>query len=155
MTTRLHPSFVRASASTLALLIAMSAVGYLWQGYHDGQWWSRGYTLSLLIPFAIMVLFISITWVPTRFEFSDTHLTVQFPFRSPETVPWDDLEYYGWLEGVYALQFRGAGKLTFYPQAFPRREWRLLKTFLRSTFPERKASGFIGTRFFKWPRKKT
>ena len=111
--------------------------------------------VSLLIPFAIAPLFISVAWVPTRFEFSDTHLTVQFLFRSAETVPWDDLEYHGWLQGVYALQFRGAGKLTFYPQAFPRREWRMLKTFLRTRFPDRKASGFIGNRFFQWPRKKT
>ncbi len=155
MTTRLHPSFLRAAASTLVLFTALTAATYLWQGYHDHHWWTRGYIFSLLIPFAILPLFICLAWVPTRFEFSETHLTVQFPFRSLETVAWDDLEYFGWFEGVYGMRFHTAGTLTFYPQAFPRREWRMLKAFLCTAFPERKGSGFIGSRLFQWPRKKT
>ena len=111
--------------------------------------------LSLLIPLTIAPLFVCAIWVPRRFEFTETHLTVRMPFRAEETVAWDDLEYYGWFEGVYGFQFHRAGTLTFFPSAFPRSDWRALKTFLATTFPDRKASGYFGDRLFRWCRKKT
>ena len=135
-------------------MLALATVAYFWQGYHQNLWWSRGYFLSLLIPFTVAPVVVCVAWVPLQFEFSDTHLTIQFAFRPQHVVPWDDLQYYGWFEGVYGLQFYTSGTFTFYPQALPRREWRALKDFLSATFPERKASGFIGARFFQWPWKK-
>ena len=154
MSTRLHPSFIRASASILGGLLFLTGAVYLWQGYYEQLWWSRGYMLSLLIPLSIAPLVVCMIWVPTRFEYSEKELRVQLPFRALETVNWDELEYYGWLEGVYGLQFRDGGTLAFLPSAFPRREWRALKAFLRATFPDREASGFVGSRFFRWPRSK-
>jgi len=154
MRAQLHPSFVRAAASVLALMLAVTAAAYFWQGYHENLWWSRGYFLSLLIPFAIAPVVVCVAWVPLQFEFSDTELSIQFPFRPLHTVPWDHLQYYGWFEGVYGLQFHTSGTFTFYPAALPRREWRLFKDFLVTAFPERKASGFIGARLFQWPGKK-
>jgi hypothetical protein len=154
MSAQLHPSFLRATASVLASMVAVAAAGYFWEGYHNHHWWSRDYLLSLLIPFAIMPAVVCVVWVPWRLEFSPTELTIQFLFRPLHTIEWDDLHYYGWFRGVYGLQFRTSGTLTFYPQALPRREWRAFKTFLRTTFPERKASGSIGGRLFQWPWKK-
>jgi hypothetical protein len=155
MSGQLHPSFLRAAASVLALMVAWTAATYFWEGYHNHHWWTQDYLLSLLIPFAIMPAVVCLAWVPSQFEFSDTHLTIRFPFRRLRTLAWDDLEYYGWFESVYGLQFRTAGTYTFYPQALPRREWRMLKSFLCTTFPQRKASGYIGARLFQWRRKKT
>jgi hypothetical protein len=154
MRVQLHPSFLRGAASVLSWLVALTAISYAWQGYHKHHWWTRDYFLTLLIPFTIMPAFICFMAVPSRLEFSDTDLIIQFLFRRPRTIPWDDLAYYGWLEGVYGLQFRGAGMLDILPQALPRREWQMFKSFLFTTFPERKASGFIGARFFQWPWKK-
>jgi hypothetical protein len=93
---------------------------------------------------------VCLAWVPAQFEFSETHLTIRFPLRRLYTLPWDDLEYYGWFEGVYGPQFHTVGTFTFYPQALPKPEWQMLKSFLSTTFPERKASGFIGARLFQW-----
>ena len=154
MRAQLHPSFVRAATSVLALLVALAAVTYFWQGYHEHHWWTRAYFVSLLIPFAIGPLAVCFATVPSRLEFSDTQLIIQFPLRRLRTIPWDDLKYYGWLEGVFGLQFYTAGTFSIYPQAFPRREWRMFKSFLFTTFPERKASGFIGARFYQWPWRK-
>jgi hypothetical protein len=130
-------------------------VSYIWQGYREHQWWTLGYIVSLLIPFAVMVSFVYLMAVPSRLEFTDTHLIIRLPFRRPQNAAWDDLEYYGWLEGVYGLQFRTAGTVSFFPQALPKREWQMFKRFLHTTFPDRKASGFIGARFYRWPWKKT
>ena len=154
MSVRLHPSFLRAAASVLVLLAALAAATYFWEGYHDHHWWTRGYWISLLVLFPVMVAVVCLAAVPSHLEFTDTHLTIRFPFRRLRNVAWDDLEYYGWLEGVYGLQFRTAGTFSLYPQALSRREWRMLKNFLFTTFPERKASGFIGARFYQWPWRK-
>jgi hypothetical protein len=151
---QLHPSFLRAAASILVLLVALAAATYFWEGYHNHHWWTRGYIVSLLVPFAFMVAVVCLASVPSHLEVSDTHLTIRFSFRRLRTVPWDDLEYYGWFEGVYGFQFHTAGTFAFYPQALPRREWRMFKSFLYTKFPERKASGFIGARFFQWSWKK-
>jgi hypothetical protein len=155
MSVRLHPSFFRTTASVLALLAALAAVTYFWEGYHHHHWWTGGYLVSLLIPFVIMPLIVCFAWVPSRLEFNDTELIIQFPLRGLRTIPWDDLEYYGWFEGVFGLQFHAAGTFSIYTQALPRGEWRMFKNFLRATFPERKASGYIGARLFRWPRRKT
>jgi len=154
MRVQLHPSFIRAAASVLAWMLALTALMYFWQGYHQNLWWSGGYFLNLLIPFTIAPAVVCIAWVPLHFEFTDTELTIQFPFRPPRTVSWDDLQYYGLFEGVYGLQFHTSGTFTIYPAALPRGEWRVFKNFLLTTFPERKASGFIGARLFQWPWKK-
>jgi hypothetical protein len=151
MRAQLHPSFVRAAASVLTWMVVITAAAYFEQGYRQNLWWSRSYFLSLLIPFAIAPV---VVCVALQFEFSETELTIQFPFRPLRTVPWDDLKYYGWGEGVYGLQFHTSGTFTFYPAALPRREWRTFKSFLLTAFPERKASGFIGARLFQWPWKK-
>jgi len=135
-------------------MVVVTAAAYFWQGYHQNLWWSRGYFLTLLIPFTIAPAIVCVAWVPLQFEFSDTELTIRFAFRPQRTVSWDDLQYYGWFEGVYGLQFHSSGTFTFYPDALPRREWRMFKNFLLTAFPERKASGFIGARLFQWPWKK-
>src|ERR1700720_4189341 len=149
MRVELHPSFLRGALSVLSWLVALTAITCLWEAYHEHHWWTRDYFLSLLIPFAIMPAFVCFMAVPWQLSFSDTHLTIQFLWRRVHTVAWEDLEYHGWGEGVYGLQFRGAGMFSILPRALPRREWQIFKNFLFTTFPDRKASGFIGARFFQ------
>ena len=145
MNTRLHPSFVRAAASVIAWLLLLIPLTYLFQPRLDYRSSTTGFAIALLS----MPLFVCVIWVPSQLEFSATHLTIRFPFRPLYTVPWDDLEYYGWFKGVYGLQFHGTGVFTFYPQALPRSEWSALKNFLSTTFPERKAGGAFGNRLHK------
>jgi hypothetical protein len=154
MEAELHPSFLRAAATVLMWMFALTVVAYFWQGFYQNLWWSRDYFFSLLIPFTIMPIVVCVAWVPLRFEFSETELTIQFPFRSLQIVPWGDLEYYGWFEGVYGLQFYASGTFTFYAAALPKREWRIFRDFLLTTFPDRKASGYIGSRLFQRQRKR-
>ena len=155
MTVQLHPSFARAAAPVVAVVTGLTAATYFWQGYHEHHWWRRDYIISLLIPFTIMPLAVCVMFVPRRLEFSDTHLRVQLPFRRLHTIAWADLEHYGSGENVFMIQFSGVGTFQIFAQAFRRSEWRLLKNFLSTKFPERKASGYFGNRMFRWPRKKT
>src|SRR5438309_9473439 len=76
MSVRLHPSFLRAAASVLVLLAALAAAAYFWEGYHDHNWWTRGYWISLLVLFPVMVAFVCLAAVPSHLEFTDTHLTL-------------------------------------------------------------------------------
>ncbi len=154
MRAQLHPSFFRAAIVLLIWFVGLAAATYFWQGYYQHHWWSRDYFLTLLIPFALLAIVVCLVWVPWRLEYSDTELTIQFLFRPLHVLAWEDLQYYGWFRGVYGLQFHNEGTFTFYPQAFPHREWRTFKGFLFTTFPERKASGSIGARLFQWPWKK-
>jgi hypothetical protein len=155
MTVRLHPSFARAAAWVIALLIPITAGAYFWEGYHEHHWWKRDYFISLLIAFTIAPFAVCIMFVPTRIEFSDTRFTIQLPFRRVYALDWAALEYYGDGENVFMMQFAGVATFQIFAQAFRRSEWRMLKNFLSTTFPERKASGSFGDRMFRWPRKKT
>jgi hypothetical protein len=38
MRVQLHPSFIRAAASVLEWMLALTAVTYFWQGYHQNLW---------------------------------------------------------------------------------------------------------------------
>jgi hypothetical protein len=133
-------------------LALVTAFGYFWQGYRENHWWTRDYMLSLLIPFSIAPLVVWFMFVPSRLEFSDSEFTIQFPFRPLHTLNWSDLQYYGFGENVLMIQFAGVGTFQIFPQAFRRGEWRMLKNFLATTFPDKKASGYFGDRMFKWPR---
>jgi hypothetical protein len=151
----LHPSFFRAGGIVLAMVLTLTAGTYFWEGYHGHHWWGREYIVSLLIPFAIAPLAVCAMFVPTRLEFSDTHFTVQLPLRQLYTIEWDDLECYGSGNNVFMIRFSGVGTFQIFQQAFRRDEWRMLKDFLSTTFPDRKASGYFGTRMFRWRNKKT
>jgi hypothetical protein len=155
MTVQLHPSFIRAGASVLTVIVALTAATYFWQGYHEHHWWRRDYIISLLIPLTIAPLAVCFMFVPRRLEFSETHFTIQLPFRRLYMIKWEDLQYYGSGENVFMIQFSGIGTFQIFAQAFRRSEWRMLKNFLSATFPERKASGYFGGRMFRWPHKKT
>jgi hypothetical protein len=122
MRVQLHPNFLRGAAWVLSWLVAAVVVTYFWKGHH----WTIGYAVSLLIPITIFISFVCFMSVPSRLEFSDTHFLIQFLFRRVHKIPWDELEYYGWLEGVYGLQFRSAGVFGFLPQALSRDEWKIV-----------------------------
>jgi hypothetical protein len=155
MSVQLRPSFLRCAAWVTLALVMVSVVGYFWQGYRENHWWTHGYMLSLLIPFGIAPLVVWFMFVPSRLEFSDSEFIIQFPFRRRHTLNWSDLQYYDSGENVFMIQFTSVGTFQIFPQAFRRSEWRMLKNFLVTTFPDRKASGYFGDRMFKWPRRKT
>jgi hypothetical protein len=153
MNAQLHSSFVRAAALVLTVIVLLTGATYFWQGYHENHWWTRDYFVSLLVPFTIMPLAVCVMFVPRRLEFSDTHFTIQLPFRQLYTMEWENLESYGSGPNVFMIQFSGVGTFQIFAQAFRRREWRTLKDFLCTKFPDRKASGYFGDRMFRWPRK--
>jgi hypothetical protein len=155
MSVQLCPRFLRCAAWVTLALAVVTVVGYLWQGYRENHWWTHGYMLSLLIPFGIAPLIVWFMFVPSRLEFSDSKFIIQFPFRPLHTLNWFDLQYYGAGENVFMIRFTSVGTFQIFPQAFRRNEWRMLKNFLVTTFPDRKASGYFDDRMFKWPRRKT
>lgn len=155
MNMQLRPSFLRASTLVVAALVVVTAVLYLWQGYYEHRWWTRDYILSLFIPFSIAPIAVWFIFVPTRLEFNDTHFSIQMPFRRLYTLPWSDLQFYATGRNVFMIQFSGAGTFQLFAHAFRKREWAILKNFLSSTFPERKASGYVGDRMFKRRRRRT
>ena len=153
MRVQLHPSFLRGAAWVLRCFVVVCVFSYLWEGYREHLWWTRGHIVSLLILLAIAVPSVCLMDVPSHLEFTDTHLIIRHPFRRLKNAAWDDLEYYRWGESGYVLKFRTAGTISFLPQALPKREWQMFKHFLYTTFPDRKASGLI-PRFYRWLRKK-
>lgn len=153
MTIQLRPSFIRCAFAVAVSLLFVSAIAYFLDRYQETNW-PREYMLTLLIPFAIAPTLVWFMFVPKRLEFSETQFTIQFPFRPLHTLDWSDLEYYGAGENVFMIQFASIGTFQIFGQAFRRNDWRLLRNFLRSTFPDKRASGSIGDWMFKWPRRK-
>jgi hypothetical protein len=155
MSVQLRPSFLRCVIWVTSVLTVFVVITYIWQGYRENHWWTPRYMLSLLIPFGIAPIFVWVMFVPSRLEFSDSAITIQFPFRPLHTLDWSDLQYYGPGPNVFMIQFASVGTFQIFPRAFRRSEWRMFKNFICTTFPDRKASGFVGDRMFKWPRRKT
>src|SRR5260370_42555579 len=120
MRVQLHPSVLRGAMWVLSWLVAVTAIAYVRQGFYEHHWWTRNYFFSLLIPFAIAPAFVCFMAVPSQLEFTDSNFIIRFPFRRSHTAAWDDLEYYGWFEGVYGLQFPEAGTFSLLPHALPR-----------------------------------
>src|SRR2546425_1209729 len=120
MNMQLHPSLARACATVVAMLLAVTAIAYFWQGYHGHHWWTRDYILSLLIPFTIAPIAVCLMFVPSRLEFSDTAFVIQLPFRRLYTLSWDDLRYYGRGKNVFMIQFSGVGTFQIFAQALRR-----------------------------------
>lgn len=135
-------------------MLLLAVITYFWQGYRENHWWTRDYMLTMLIPFIIVPLAIWLMAVPSQLEFSDSQITIKFPFRPLHTLSWSDLQYYGAGHNVFMIQFVDIGTFQIFPQAYRRSDWRKLKNFLSSTFPDKKGSGYIGARLFKWPRRK-
>jgi hypothetical protein len=155
MTVQLRPSFLRCVAWVTLGLVVVTAATYFWEGYREHHWWTRDYILTLLVPFAIVPVVVWFMFVPRRLEFNDSEFTIQYPFRPLHILEWADLKYYGPGPNVFMIEFIDVGTFQIFPRAFRRSEWRLLKNFLSTTFPDRKASGYFGDRMFKWPRRKT
>ena len=107
--------------------------------------------MSLVIPVAIAPVAVWLIFAPRRLEFTDTDLTIQFYLRRAQTLPWNELKYYGRGNSVFLLQFVGQQAFQIFSHAFSKQQWRLLTNFLSNRYPERKASGWIGPFGFRWP----
>lgn len=154
MTVRLQPSFIRSSTTVLIAIVGVTALSYVWQGYHQHHWWTRGYMLSLVVPVVLGPVAVWLMFVPRRLEFTETDFTIQFYLRRLHTLPWDELKYYGRGNNVFMLQFVGQEAFQIFSSAFPKGQWRLLTNFLSNRYPDRKASGYIGNLMFKWRGRK-
>jgi hypothetical protein len=112
-----------------------------------------GYLESLSIPPALLIAFVWFAFVPTTFEYSDAGLTIRMPLRTQRTIGWEALKYYWYGRSVFCLEFDELATFQIFVQAFPKSEWKRFTAFLQSRFPDRKATGWIGSRGFKIGRK--
>jgi len=119
-------------------MLVLTLIAYFWQGYRENKWWTQDYILTMVIPFAVVPVVVWFMFVPSLFEFSDSEITIKFPFRRVHILPWSDLQHYGAGPNVFMIQFAGAGTFQMFAQAFPGAEWRTLTNFLSTRFPERK-----------------
>jgi hypothetical protein len=150
MNLSLKPGFVRAFSSVAILFVVVSVIAYFQQGYFEHRWWSLSYAESLLIPFTVMVTVIWLAFVPKTLEISDTHFTVQFPFRKRQTFTWEALKYYWYGHNVFCVEFDGPLTFQIFPGAYQKKQWYQFTGFIQNQFPDRRASGWIGPRGFKF-----
>jgi hypothetical protein len=146
----LTPNFIRSSAWVLSALALVTLADYLWDGFHDSKWWTIGYISSLAIPFVIFPVVVWFMFVPKRMAYSDEEIVIQRWFTPGCKLPWSTLDYYGTGENVFVLQFAGRQSFQIFASAFPRGEWRVFSAFLKKRYPEKRASGNIAGKLFKW-----
>jgi len=142
---KLTPSPLLFLRTVLGGLIVMILFTYLWQGYHEDHWWSSGYILSLAIPVILTPCILWLAFVPSKFDLSDESLHIRFAFRQDHKIDWNELKFWGsGGESTFLLQFASRGTFQIALFAFPRSQRRQLIDFLRSRFPQRKATGWLG-----------
>lgn len=64
---------------------------YLGQGFVQNLWWSSTFVISLLVPFAVMLVAIWLMFVPEYLAFSNAALTIKPRFRALRELPWSSL----------------------------------------------------------------
>ena len=149
----LNPSFIRSTCVVVFWLMVTTAVFYSWQGYFEHKWWKVDYLLSLLIPFAIAPIAVWFMFVPRLLAYSETEFGIHPLMSGQQTFPWSELKYYGRGNNVFMIQFEGKQAFQIFAMAYPKREWSDFLAFLKTNFPERKASGSVGPWMFKLGRK--
>ncbi len=140
----LTPSIQRVTVRLTGLMVVGCLSAYLWQGYYQNLWWSTTYVISLLVPFAVMLVAIWIMFVPEYLAFSEASLTIKPRFRALRELPWSSLSRWGKGEGVFCLNFRGSPSIQIFAHAYPPEQWSRLMEFLLRQFPDQKADGFLG-----------
>ena len=147
--TRLEPSFLRVFLRVGTLVVAASVIGYLWQGIHEGKWWTLGYIASLAVPVVLMPVAVWFMFVPSFFEYSEEEISLRMLFREG-TYAWDMLDAYGPGRGVFMIQFKGdTGAYQILAGAYSRREWQAFRTLLETRFPDQRSSFSIGGRLIR------
>ena len=133
---QMHRSFWTFSRYVLGVFGAVKIAGYLWQGWYQGRWWTVGYMCSLTIPIIAVALFIWFVFVPRNLELSEDRLTIQFPFRAPRELSWNDLRYWGsGADGILLLQFKGWATYQLFLFALPIGPTPISGRFYRSPVP--------------------
>jgi hypothetical protein len=145
--TTLNSNFVRFVGTVLVWFLVVMLIGCFWPGSHFKHWLT---ILNLCIFCFIATLVIWFAVVPASIQFSENEFKIQSRWRGEATLPWSELAYFGKARGVFLLQFNGTQTFLILPQAYSRDEWSKLMSFLESTYPECKASGWVGFDGFKW-----
>jgi len=145
-------SFVRLLGNILFWMGILIIVGYFWQGYRDGCWWTIGYIASLSLPISIFTIFVWFAFIPKLLAYSDEEFLIDTVFFGKKTLHWSDLKYYGYGRGmsVFMLQFDDTRTFQISKLAYTKDQWTAFVSFLETTFPDKKATGYIGDRMFKW-----
>jgi len=143
------PSVLLFLQKELGALIAVSVLGYLWQGLFENLWWSSDYVLSLSIPIVLIPCITWVAFVPVKMEMSDESLRIKFLFREDRKVDWSELESWGGGEVVFGLEFTSRPTIHMVLFALPRDQRRHLIDFLKRRFPDRRAGGW----FPSWGRR--
>ena len=151
---RLNPSFFRAAANVFLWLLITVVFGYFSQGLSEDHWWTPGYIFSLSVPFVLMICSTWMMFVPRCLEYDERILIIHFWLRGRQSRSWEDLRYYGGACHVFLIQFGSVQAFQIFSGAYSRAEWRNFTGFLRTRFPDKQATGWLGPFGFKWKRKK-
>jgi hypothetical protein len=147
--TRLTPNFFRVAIKVGFLVFFVSVLGYFFQGYNEGKWWTADYMFSLTIPAVFMIVFVWFAFVPRLMEFSETEITIS-TLLGKYTYNWSALDCYGPGDNVFMIKFSGDRQpYQIFAGAYPNEEWSKLIDFLNMCFPDRKMAYSIGVRMFR------
>ncbi len=105
--------------------------------------------MSLSIPFVLMIIAIWFGFVPRLLEYDEHAITIHSWWMGRHTYQWQDLKYFGSGFNVFLLQFGSKQAFQILAQAYPKKDWREFICFLKQTFPNKRASGWLGPFGFK------
>jgi hypothetical protein len=150
---RLLPKFNRLLFWSLLWFGVACVLAYLHQGIQNNHWWSQTYILSLTIPYIAITSAIWFGTVPRLLEYNSEIITLHFWWTGPHTKRWEKLTYHGiGNQNLLLLQFGTDQAFPILPTAYSKKEWTELTTFLNTHYPEKKASGWIGMKGFRWKK---
>ena len=149
---QLTPSFLRSSMKVGIGVALVFLAEYVRSGYFDHKWWSADYIWSCAIPVSLAPVIIWFMFVPRRLEYSESEFSITNRMARDFNAPWSRLQYYGPGNNVFMIQFEGRQAFQIFAFAFPKEEWNEFALFLTDRFPNKKATGSIFGRLFRWKK---
>lgn len=91
-----------------------------------------------------MALAVCIMFVPRELSYDSEGFSCRMLLQGTHSYAWEKLDAYGSGNNVFLLKFEGKQALQICSYGFKKAEWNELLLLLKSTFPEKKCSVWIG-----------
>lgn len=105
---------------------------------------------SMTLPISLFILFAWFGFIPRVIAYSEESFLIDMLICGNKILPWSELKYYGQGNNVFMIQFNGTRTFQISKLAYSSDQWTDFVTFLQTNFPDKKATGSIGDRMFKW-----
>lgn len=140
----LRPNYPRAALTTY-MWAAVFAAFVSGVGHEKGAPLSLQPFLSIFVlGGTFMAIGVCVMFVPRELSYGSDGFSCRMLIQGTHSFAWDKLVAYGSGHNVFLLKFEGRQALQISSYGFKKTEWNEFLSLLKSTFPEKKCSFWLG-----------